>query len=150
MNCILDLKINSSDVIAILAILVSTLSAIYARYSWAEAKKANAISLLSYRQDIYMAFVELKDYMCVKMQNAEFSEVQKFLWPKKLAALHFPAYIASDINDYYYACVQMAYSGNLQSEPNHLENYRKYRAIEKDLSQQLEKSIKEFLSKKNA
>jgi len=150
MNCIFDLKLSSSDVIAILAALVSTLSAIYARYSWVEAKKANAINWLSYRQDIYIAFIELKDYMSVKMQNAELSEVQKFLWPKKLAALHFPAYIASDINDYYLACFQMAYYGKSQSEPNHIESYRKYRSIENDLSQKIETNIKEFLSEQKA
>lgn len=38
MNCIFDFQLSFSDVIAIAALLIAGLSALYARWSWAESK----------------------------------------------------------------------------------------------------------------
>eukprot|EP01034_Spumella_vulgaris_P040041 gene40041-49510_t len=58
-----EINLETSDVIAILAMLVSGLSALYARWSWGEAKKANQISVLGSQREIYDAFFELKMHM---------------------------------------------------------------------------------------
>ena len=63
MNCIFNISLSTSDIIAILAFLVAGLSALYARWSSIEAKKANQISLLSGRKEIYIAFFNLKMHM---------------------------------------------------------------------------------------
>jgi len=46
-----------TDIIALLALLVAGLSALYARWSWREAKKANNISLLGHKKKFTMRFM---------------------------------------------------------------------------------------------
>ena len=75
MECTLDIKLSTSDIISILALLVAGLSALYARWTWSEAEKANKISLLGHRKEIYDAFFELKMHM---MQKAETANIAKF------------------------------------------------------------------------
>jgi divalent metal cation (Fe/Co/Zn/Cd) transporter len=45
-----------SDLLAVAAILVSILSAVYARYSVSESKRANSIALLAERKQIFRDF----------------------------------------------------------------------------------------------
>ena len=51
-----QINIDLSDVIAILAALVAGLSALYARWAWREAKRANEILLSGHKKEIYDAF----------------------------------------------------------------------------------------------
>ena len=57
MNWVFDMNLSASDIIAIFALLVAGLAALYARWSSIEAKKANQISLISGRKEIYIAFL---------------------------------------------------------------------------------------------
>ena len=108
MACIYEIKLSTSDVIALLAMLVSGLSALYARWSWSEAIKANRISLLGYRKEIYDAFFELKMHMVQKAECAELSEVSKFYYQPRNAKIHLPSALADDIQNYFDACFWIA------------------------------------------
>jgi hypothetical protein len=108
MACIFEIKLSASDVIALLAMLVSGLSALYARWSWSETKKANRISLLSYQREIYDAFFELKMHMVQKAEFAELSEVSKFYYQPRNAKIYLPSALATDIQNYFDACFWVA------------------------------------------
>ncbi|MNR44660.1 hypothetical protein D3C85_1634300 [compost metagenome] len=81
MACIFEIKLDTSDVIALLALLVAGLSALYARWSWREARRANQISMLGHKKEIYDAFFEIKMHMTQKAEFADFGEVFKFYYP---------------------------------------------------------------------
>ena len=53
-------NIDSSDLIAVAAVLVSGLAALYAKWAWREANRANELTLLGHRKAIYDAFFALK------------------------------------------------------------------------------------------
>lgn len=152
MNCIFDFQLSSSDIIAIFAVLVAGLSALYARWSWAESKKANFISLLAERREIHRAFIELKHHMVQKGQFAISAEVGKFYWANKMAPFYFPKEIAKDLDTYYDACHWLAYY-NIPGEEKTSEEKEKiknYFATERKLSKELEEKITNFLQNKNA
>lgn len=83
MTCIFEIKLETSDVIATLALLVSALSALYACWSWREAKKSNQISLLGQKKEID-AFFELKMHMMQKAEFAEIGEVSSFTTTQRM------------------------------------------------------------------
>jgi len=101
-------NLNTSDLIAILAILISCLSARYANLSLRENKKANKISLLAHIKEIYDAFFDLKMHMLGKSEFAELGDVSKFYYPSRNAHLYLPKSTASDISKYYEACFWIA------------------------------------------
>jgi len=108
MAYISEIKLNTSDVIALLALLVAGLSSLYARWSWREAKKANQISLLGHKKEIYDAFFELKMHMTQKAELAEQGEVSKFYYPSRNAKIYLPSNLAKDIETYFDACFWIA------------------------------------------
>lgn len=67
-----------SDLLAVAAILVSILSAVYARYSVSESKRANSIALLAERKQIFKDFYSLKSHMVAFGNSAKMKEVVKF------------------------------------------------------------------------
>ena len=98
------MNLSTSDKIAILALLVAVLAALYARWSSMEAKKANQISLLSGRKEIYIAFLNLKMHMQQCQGSAQLAEVSKFYYSVINSQLYFPADLAKEVEDYYDAC----------------------------------------------
>lgn len=138
---------DTSNVIAILALIVAALSALYTYWSSKEAKRANAISLLGHRKEIYDAFFELKMYMTQKAKFAEFGEVSKFYYPSRNANIYFPSELAEDINKYYEACFCLAdihrKNGGLTKEgANEAEPHLKR---EKELAPKIEKTVLEWI-----
>lgn len=129
MGCIFEIKLGPSEVIALLALLLAGLSALYARWSWSEAKKANQISLLGHKKEIYNAFFELKMHMTQKAELAEPGEVSKFYYQSKNAKIYLPSGLAQDIEKYFDACFWIA------------DIHRKYGGISKDGSAGCEKHI---------
>ena len=115
---------NTSDKIALLALLVAVLAAIYARWSSLEAEKANQISLINGRKEIYLAFINLKMHMLQQRQGAQLTEVSKFYHHTITAHLFFPASLAKKIQDYYDACFWLADSYQLNGDAT-LENSNK-------------------------
>lgn len=103
-----EINIELSGMVAILAVLVAALSALYARWAWGEAKRANEISLSGHRKEIYDAFFELKMHMQNKAEFAEISEVSKFYYPSRNAQLYLPKNLAEKISKYYEACFWLA------------------------------------------
>lgn len=105
---IFEIKLGTSDVIALLALLIAGLSALYARWSWREARKSNKISLLGHKKEIYDAFFELKMHMNQKAEFAEMGEVSKFYYPSRNAKIYLPSDLAEDIEKYFEACFWIA------------------------------------------
>lgn len=129
MGCIFEIKMGASDVIALLALLLAGLSALYARWSWSEAKKANQISLLGHKKEIYDAFFELKMHMTQKAEFAELGEVSKFYYQSKNAKIYLSSTLAQDIEKYFDACFWVA------------DIHRKYGGISKESSAECEKHM---------
>jgi len=92
----------------LLALLVAALSAVYARWSWSEAKRANTISLLGHKKSIYDGFFHLKMHMTSKRRFAEPGEVSKFYYHAQNARIYLPADLASVIEKYFDACFWIA------------------------------------------
>lgn len=143
MTCFFEVNLGTSEVIALLSLLVAALAALYARWSWSEAKRANSISLLGHKKEIYDAFFELKMHMQQKAQFAELSEISKFYYHQKNANIYLPADVAEYIEKYFDACFWIAdihrrdgglSAGNRAEFDRHLE-------IEKELSPKIEKAL---------
>lgn len=147
MACIFEIKLDTSDVIALLALLVAGLSALYARWSWHEAKKANQISLLGHKKEIYDAFFELKMHMTQKAEFAELGEVSKFYYPSKNAKIYLPSDLAKDIEKYFEACFWISDThrkyGGISKESS--AECKQHIAAEKELAPKIEKEIIKLL-----
>lgn len=91
-----------------IALLIALLSALYARWAATEAKKANRISLLQYRTEIYDAFKALAMHMIQHADQAMHSEVTKFYHPSRNAKFYFDSELAKEIERYYDLCFAIA------------------------------------------
>ena len=143
MNCIFNISLSTSDIIAILAFFVTSLSALYARWSSIEAKKANQISLLSGRKEIYIAFFNLKMHMQQYCDSAQLVEVSKFYYSVINSQLYFPADLAKAVEDYYDACFWIAdiYRRDGGVTPQSRKDQERYLEIEKKLSSTINSKI---------
>ena len=65
--------------LAVISALIALLSALYARYAYTQAKKANQLTIHNLIKPIYVAFDNLTNYMDQQGKYANKSEVQKFL-----------------------------------------------------------------------
>ncbi|MEW7867526.1 hypothetical protein [Aeromonas diversa] len=143
---------DTSDVIALLAFLVAGLSALYARWSWAQAKRANEISLLGHKKEIYDAFFELRMHMMQKAEFADLGEVSKFYYPSRNASIYLPSELAESIEKYYEACFWLAEinrkngglkkEGSIEAEP-HIKT-------ERELAPKIEKDVLKLLKSAQA
>ncbi|MBQ4878260.1 hypothetical protein J8M21_13695 [Pseudoalteromonas luteoviolacea] len=97
-----------TDLLSFAAILVASLSALYARWAWSEARKANELTLHQHQKEIYDSFFALKGHMSQKWDGADISEVAKFYYPAKNAAFYFEKKIAAEIYSYFQACFDIA------------------------------------------
>jgi hypothetical protein len=105
-ECVLTL--GTSDVITVLAALVAGLSALYARWAAAEAKRANELALLSHRKAIYDAFFELKMHMEQRRLRPDMEQVSKFYYPSRDAAFYVKESLSNEITKYYDLCFKIA------------------------------------------
>ena len=101
-----------SDLLAFAAMLVAALSALYARWTWCEAIKANRISLHQHQKHIYDAFFKLKMHMTEQADLAEISSVTKFYYSSRNAPFYFEASLAQKLKDYYDQCFFIANSNS--------------------------------------
>ena len=152
MACIFEIKLDTSDVIALLALLVAGLSALYARWAWCEAKKANQISLLGHKKEIYDAFFELKMHMTRKAEFAEPDEVSRFFYPSRNAKIYLPSDLAKDVEEYFEACFWIAninrkYGGVSNASSIECEQHIE---AEKKLAPKIEKEIVKLLKEAQA
>lgn len=144
MKCIFNISLSTSDIIAILAFLAASLSALYARWSSLEAKKANQISLLSGRKEIYIAFFNLKMHMEQYCDSAKLVEVSKFYYSVINSQMYFPADLAKEVEEYYDACFWIAEihsrDGGVTLQKSR-EDQERYLKVEKDLSSKINSKI---------
>lgn len=151
MDCLFEIKPEVSDIIALLALLVAGLSALYARWSWREAKKANNISMLAHKKEIYDAFYELKRHMTAKAQFAELGEVSKFYYHQRNSKIHLPSDLAEDIEKYYDACFWISdihrRDGGLTKD-NGVE-FKPHLDTEKQLAPRIEKALIRLIQEAN-
>lgn len=147
--CQIDLGI--SEVIALLALLVAGLSALYARWSWRESTRANEISLLAHKKEIYDAFFELKMHMTQKAEVAELAEVSKFFYPSRNASLYLPE-LSDKIKQFYEACFWVANIHHQTDGANQesMEKCKPHLAIVDELSSDLDASITSLMRRASA
>ena len=148
MNWIFDMELSASD---IFTLLVAVLAALYARWSSMEAKKANQISLLSGRKEIYIAFLNLKMHMQQCQGSAQLAEVSKFYYLVLNAWMYFPDSLAEEIKDYYDACFWIAEIHNRKEgvTPQSREDQERYLEIEKKLSSTINSKILKIFQNMN-
>lgn len=115
MPCPETINIELSDLFAMAAVLVSGLAALYARWAWKEAHRANELTLLEHRKAIYDAFYALKMHMTQCGQFASKDEVSKFYYPSCDAAIYFDEKLSKRISGYYSACLKVADMSGLQN-----------------------------------
>ena len=99
---------STTDLLSFAAILVASLSALYTRWAWSEAHKANELTLHQHQKEIYDSFFSLKAHMTQQWDGADISEVAKFYYPVKNAAFYFEIKIATEIYSYFQACFNIA------------------------------------------
>jgi hypothetical protein len=146
-----ELNLGTSDVIAILAVLVAGLSALYAKWAWREARRSNEISLSNHKKEIYDAFFELKMHMLQKAEFAELSEVSKFYYPSRNASFYLPKKLAEKISKYFEACFSIAdtHRKNGGITTDGLEKCRPHLKVEKALSSEIDETISELIRSVN-
>ncbi|MDO6526949.1 hypothetical protein Q4519_14780 [Motilimonas sp. 1_MG-2023] len=145
------INLNVSDLVAIISLLVAALSAIYARRATIEASRANEISLLTHRESIYDAFLDLKMHLQHKGYKAELSEVTKFYCSLKSVKRYFPdeEKLKIQISEYYNACFKIAQvyekAGGFNSDS--LTEIAPFLETEKKLAPELESSLLSIINK---
>lgn len=147
-----QINMELSDIVAILAILVAGLSALYARLAWREAKRANEMSLSWHKKEIYDSFFELKMHMQKNAELAEISEVSKFYYPSRNARLYLPGNLAKKVSEYYEACFWIASihrrNGGLGEEST--EKCKPHHDAERALAPQIDEALSELIGRINA
>lgn len=103
-----DVIAATSLVIAVASFIVAIVSAYYTYSTLCTSKKANEISLLERRSEIYTAFRELKIHMQQRSRFADMSEVAKFYYFSENAKIYFSSDLATEIEIYFNACFQLA------------------------------------------
>lgn len=141
-----------SEAIAFLAVLVAGLSALYAKWGWREAKRANDISLSGHRKEIYDAFFELKMHMQQKAELAEISEVSKFYYPSRNAQLFFSIKLAEKISRYYESCFWVAdiHRSKGGHDKESMERCKPHLNTERKLAPEIDEAISELIRSANA
>ena len=138
------------DKIALLSAAIALLSAIYARYSYSQAKKANQLVFHGLIKPIFVAFDELALHMDSCGKYADKTTVQKFLPHKRDAAIYLDKKTSEYINEYWRACFYMAdlsqqsKAGQTSDEQN--KKIIEFEAVERKLSPIIKKRIKKKLT----
>ena len=139
----LELNLNTSDWLAFAAILVAALSALYARWAWSEAHKANKISLHGHKKEIYDAFFELKMHMDQKADLAEIEHIHKFYYGSRNARFYFCGNIADKLKNYFDQCFYIADLNSTKITNEKRFDLMEKAKVAKALSVEIEKLISE-------
>lgn len=142
-----QINMELADIVAIVAALVAGLSALYARWAWAETKRANEISLSGHRKEVYDAFFELKMHMQQKAEFAELAEVSKFYYQSKNAQLFFPKSLAEKVSKYYEACFWIADVHRRKGghDEEIMEKCKPHLDAEQELAPEIDKAISDLI-----
>lgn len=108
-----------SDVIAFLSFLGALLAALYARWAWGEARRANELSVHSNRMDIYRALHNLRFAVQAKGVSIESKHVFPFYHPSREARFYFSkAETSQKLSEYFDVCFELAECTRKLSQPN--------------------------------
>jgi len=97
------LTYTTDNWIALLAAAIALLSALYSRWAVKEAKRANRIAVHEHQMKVYVAFQALYDHVTATNQLNGL-EADEFAEHATLAAMYFPAGLASRIKTFQQAC----------------------------------------------
>ncbi|WP_318452345.1 hypothetical protein [Photobacterium leiognathi] len=134
---------NTSEWFAFAAILVAALSALYARWAWSEAHKANKISLHGHKKEIYDAFFELKMHMEQEEDLAERDHIHKFYYGSRNARFYFCEKIADKLQNYFDQCFYIADLNSTKITQEQRFDLMDKVKVAKALSVEIEKLISE-------
>ncbi|WP_143133396.1 hypothetical protein [Pseudoduganella namucuonensis] len=131
--------LERADWIALGALGVSVVSALYSSRSWREDRKANGLTVLVKQQEIYDGFCALHNYMVMVGRSASMEEVRKFYYFKGIARVYLPDSIAKDIEKYFDACFELAdaYSATRPSLPAREQRVDEAAEVEEDIGKTL-------------
>lgn len=90
------------------AIGISIISALFAFWSWLEARKANTISKHPMQIEIYDAFNELFLYMNINGTSLEMQNIAKFYKFSEKSEFYFDNKFAIQINEYFNLCRELS------------------------------------------
>ena len=138
--------------LGVISALIAALSAIYARYSYSQAKKSNQLVFHSMIKPIFVAFDELSLHMNSTGKFADKATVQKFLPYKREAEIYFDKKTNKYLTEYWDACFYMAdLAGHCRSGITNSEQEIKieeYQKVEKKLVGIIKNRIQEKLTVK--
>lgn len=100
--------VELSEIISILALVVASGSALYARWSWREAKRANDIATHEKQLSIYKAFESLKFAMVQKADSITHEDTGKFYTASRDSEFYFTPDIHNKIKEYFDVCFDLA------------------------------------------
>lgn len=106
--------LETSDVISIFAFIFTVIAVVVAAAAAGQAKKANNLTLLKPRKEVYDAFVKLKAHMTQHAQYADIHEIDKFNKFSNDAVLYFPDEIVKQVSKYHSLCKRIV----IESERN--------------------------------
>lgn len=87
---------------------IALLAALYARYSYSQAKKANQLVFHSIIKPIFTSFEDLRIHMDNNGRYADKETVQRFLPYKRDAEIYFDKKTYNLVSEYYSACFHIA------------------------------------------
>jgi hypothetical protein len=98
-----------SDLIEFILVFVAILAALYARWAWSEARRANEIAVHSNRMDIYRALHNLRFLVQSKGIMIEAQHVAPFFHPSREARFYFSNTDTSqNLVEYFDVCFGLA------------------------------------------
>ena len=109
---------DTSDILALVALLVACLSALYARRAWREAHRANDINAHDRKLEVYRAFDALRFAMLQKACSVTHEETGKFHFPSRDSEFYFDPDIHGKLRKYWEICFELAELNSKQRSRN--------------------------------
>lgn len=143
-----------SDVIAFLCFLCAGLAALYARWAWGEARRANELSVHSNRMNIYRALHNLRFSVQAYGVTIELKHVSAFYHPAREARFYFSkAETSQKLSEYFDVCFDLAECTRKLRRPNLLDidikrihdKQDELSDLEQSLFREAEKNVEEEL-----
>ena len=136
-NCI-----STASLLALLSFLGAVLAALYARWTWYEAHKANDLAVHSNRVEIYRALNDLRYAVQSKGVGVKTSDVVPFFRPSKEARFYFSNQETSKkLTEYFDTCFALAECSRKLERPNISQDQRAEIQREQDKFSGLEESL---------
>ena len=99
---------NTCDLIALGSFLGACLAAVYARWAWREARRANDIATHAKRMEIYKAFDALKFAMVQKAYSISHEDTGRFYSPSRDSEFYFTPEVHDKLWRYFEICFDLA------------------------------------------